>query len=930
MRARIVRIVLALALLLVLVGQQLTGWHGGGSPPIARAAAGDLTVTPSSGPPNTTGYTISIAPGSFGNGSAVTISFTDSNSNVTASLASGTAATDGSLTLNNVSLPSDATAGTAHLNAAGSGGLGHATGTFTVVPSLNISPTHAPVNTTLNLAISGKGFGPTDTVNFSVAGTQLSATTTTNGVGSFSTTISVSTGANAGTINITATDAKATQTVQFTVDPASGSTATLTPTQTPTGTLTPTGGGLTINPASGPPSISGGAQTTVTVSAPTNYFPANSPATVLFTDSSNTHTTLSTSATVDSSGNFSATVTIPSNASGGNATITVIAGGKSLSGTFKVTPVMVATPTTVQPGGTLTINGYGFTPSKVITFNLGGTTPIQATTTVATDPHGTFTASIVIPSTTPQGANFITASDGTTALPQALVQFTVGTPTATPTATSSVSATPTSTPTATGTPPTATPTNTPVGQTIVTTAYFAEGYTGLASTNGKATFSEVLNILNPGSTAASVTITYYVQGAAAPQVVTRQIPPTTVLREPVNADVGSDKFVAAVVTSPQHLVVSRTISRVSAAGTRLDGSTTQPAGAPATSWAFPEGYTGITFQEYLSLLNTSNVPASVQVLLAPQATTSAGAHTLTVTVAPQGRFTVNIRALNLNNSAKSVGMIITSNVPIVAERVEYFGDGVGSGKFGSTVSKGFTAGATEMRIPYGTSGGAAPDSHGVQQPVGDQGYVTLLNPASSGGAAHVTVGFTDSAGHQLGQPVIRDINPGTRQTVVANVALGPTAAGPFSISISSSLPIVAELAQYTGGSPNIGLHPGVAIPAFSGALTDGFLSELSTQQIDAAPVKRTAYIYNPGGSPIQVSATYFGATGTTAQATYNVPAGGIATVNVNQDIQSTIPAGPVGAEYKLAAGSGGSFIVAGIGQTVDGLSVTEDVSATLP
>jgi hypothetical protein len=38
----------------------------------------------------------------------------------------------------------------------------------------------------------------------------------------------------------------------------------------------------------------------------------------------------------------------------------------------------------------------------------------------------------------------------------------------------------------------------------------------------------------------------------------------------------------------------------------------------------------------------------------------------------------------------------------------------------------------------------------------------------------------------------------------------------------------------------------------------------------------------------------------------------------------------VGAEYKLAAGSGGSFIVAGIGQTVDGLSVTEDVSATLP
>ncbi|MGH2411017.1 MAG: hypothetical protein ACRDGS_11700, partial [Chloroflexota bacterium] len=131
------------------------------------------------------------------------------------------------------------------------------------------------------------------------------------------------------------------------------------------------------------------------------------------------------------------------------------------------------------------------------------------------------------------------------------VNTATATPTATTTATATathtaVPATPSSTATATATPPPGSP----------TTDYFAEGYTGLAATNGRATFTEVLNILNPSaSLTVPITITYYIQGASSSttMTITRTANPHSVLRESVNTDVGNDKIVAAVVTSPRRV-----------------------------------------------------------------------------------------------------------------------------------------------------------------------------------------------------------------------------------------------------------------------------------------------------------------------------------------------------------------------------------------
>ena len=398
----------------------------------------------------------------------------------------------------------------------------------------------------------------------------------------------------------------------------------------------------------------------------------------------------------------------------------------------------------------------------------------------------------------------------------------------------------------------------------VVTYYFAEGYTGQAATNGKATFTETLNILNPTANVAPVTISYYPEGGGTPTVVNKTVPPQSVLRQSVNADVGLDKVVSAAVASSQKIFVSRTITRVTAGGARLGSSTTPGATTTGTSFGFAEGYTGITFQEYLVVFNPSTSSANVTVQLAPQAGSATGAKSTTLTVPAQGRTTQSIRALYSSGSVPSVGMIVTSTQPVVAERVEYFGDGVGSGKFGSTVAGGIptTAAGSTFSIPYGTSGGSSAGTGGRINPLTDQEYITLLNPSTSGGSVHVTASFYDASGKAITSttPISATVAPGTRQTILANAGVGTGAAGPFSVLLQGSGgSFIAEGAQYFGGSPNVGTHPGVVVPAVSTASTDGFLSDLSTQLPDGSSgVNRTVYLYNPGTSQITVSGSYLG------------------------------------------------------------------------
>ncbi|MGH2345382.1 MAG: hypothetical protein ACRDG4_09165, partial [Chloroflexota bacterium] len=258
----------------------------------------------------------------------------------------------------------------------------------------------------------------------------------------------------------------------------------------------------------------------------------------------------------------------------------------------------------------------------------------------------------------------------------------------------------------------------------------------------------------------------------------------------------------------------------------------------------------------------------------------------------------------------SVGLVVTSDRPIVAERVLYFGNGSGSGKFGATVSGGVAAPGTILGVT--TAGGAA------------QTFLTLLNPAASGTPVSVSATIADAGAQPVGTPVALKVAAGTRQTFAASQGSGASG-GPTSILLNASGPIAAEVVQYFGGSPNVGNHPGVAYPAQGAAAHTVYIPDVSTSLADGTPITRTVYLYNPGTAPITVDAFYVGTGGVSPEVTYSVPAGGITTVNVNVD--AGLPAGPIGAVFTVTT-KNGALVASSLGLTADGKSATE--SAGVP
>ena len=782
-----------------------------------------------------------------------------------------------------------------------------ATATGTVIPAPVISLSTSSALPGAQVQVTGSNFAPGAAISFFLGTIGL---VTANGQqvasdsnGAFSATVVIPSSAPSGLNSLLAQDA---------IHSAVGLTITITASGTPTAAATVISGNVTVNPPAGVPGSA------LSIVAPAGSFAAGSSVTIVFKDASTANTPITLGiANASADGSFASGVSVPAPTVAGNATIMLTAVGTTLLHTFTVQPGLVLSASSAPPGAAIQVSGAGFAANATVTFTVAG---LSAGVVAITSVGGGFRASLIIPTSTLLGAVAVVASDGTNVANASLTVFVPTGPSATPNPLAMV-----------GSPtfPVAADAATPgPGDTAggPFTLSFAEGYTGKASTNGEATFTEVLNLLNPGTTAAPVRIAYYVQGSAVHRVVDRTVGANSTFRESVNSDVGPDRLVSAVVTSSERIYATRTITRIAPDKGALDGSTTQAARAASPTWYFPEGFTGASFQEYLTLLNTSTSTAHVVVRLAPQAASGANARTVNLTVPPLSRATANIRALNQGGAATSVGMIVTADRPVVAERVEYFGDGIGSGKYGSIVSLGQTDPARHLRLAYGSSGGAQP-MDGTLQAIGDQDYITLLNPSTNLAAApvQVTVGFSDSNGHTLGQPVVVSVAPGTRQTVGANATIGSRVAGPFSVSVSANAPVVAESAQYYGGSPNVGSTPGIAFPAYSAAILDGLLSELSTTSATGAPISRQVFLYNPNGTPLQIAATYFGNGGPPKQGSYALPAGGIVVVNVNQAALG-LQSGPVGAEFRVLGNSGG-FVGYAVGRTSDGRSATEDSSA---
>jgi hypothetical protein len=238
------------------------------------------------------------------------------------------------------------------------------------------------------------------------------------------------------------------------------------------------------------------------------------------------------------------------------------------------------------------------------------------------------------------------------------------------------------------------------------------------------------------------------------------------------------------------LAVERTLTF----GTNQNGMTTVAAvSTPATTWYFAEGSTRNGFSEFLTLLNPTGPAATVTASFFDPHGRQIGS--VTKIVQPNTRATINVGKYV---SAMSVGAIVSSSLPILAERTMYRGDlqsatVVGAGSFGrSALSPAY-------EFP---SGNTSP---------GQSEFLLLFNPNS----APLTVAATFyplTGGVPIGQSVVVPAHSRITVNVARDVPNLPKGQhGVIVRSGDSTTTFVAEQSLYANGFKTAATTTGVPL-----------------------------------------------------------------------------------------------------------------------
>ncbi len=385
------------------------------------------------------------------------------------------------------------------------------------------------------------------------------------------------------------------------------------------------------------------------------------------------------------------------------------------------------------------------------------------------------------------------------------------------------------------------------------TFYFAEGYTG-------AGFQEYLCLGNPGTLAASATVTYlFPDGTTDSQQVT--IPANSRSTVDVNARVGAGKEVSLRVDSPSPIVAERPMY-FSYQGAWSGGSDVVGASAPSNTWYFAEGYTGPGFDEYICVLNPGATEAALTFRFQTQEAGEQVVAGLTCPAHSRRSFKANDL---LGGQAFQTSLKLDSSQPIVAERSIYFNYlGMGGWNWtGGDCVMGATALGNEYYFAEGTTR------------LGFEEWLTLQNP----GASEVTVAATYQLGAGQGEPINKSytISAGRRITLFV-----PQEAGfgnDVSVHLSSASEFLAERPMYFrytyNGVDYTGGHCVIGAPSTS---TDWFFAEGYT----GTGFDEWLCLQNTGAETAWVQVTYY-VQGSSAlePKTVSVPANSRVTLCVN-------------------------------------------------
>jgi methionine-rich copper-binding protein CopC len=298
--------------------------------------------------------------------------------------------------------------------------------------------------------------------------------------------------------------------------------------------------------------------------------------------------------------------------------------------------------------------------------------------------------------------------------------------------------------------------------------YFAEGSTGFFDTD--------LAVLNLSTTAtAHVSVALLDESG---HVTSQQITLAPRGRRSVSLDtiLGTAAAVSIIVESDVAIAADRAMTwGTSGVGLSLDSG----AAAPATTWYFAEGATG-PFLLYYLFENPGATAATVTVRYLREL---GGPITKTRMLPPHSRTTVFVNDEDPGLAVSSLGAVVTSDLPILAERAMYM---LSNGTFGGgSASSGSSTLSTQWYFGEGATG---PFFHA---------FLSMINPGVTPATATVTYHLND------GSTASRDYNvpAAGRRTVYFNseaesAGLAPLAHGPVWFTVRSTQPILGERAMW--------------------------------------------------------------------------------------------------------------------------------------
>jgi murein DD-endopeptidase MepM/ murein hydrolase activator NlpD len=416
------------------------------------------------------------------------------------------------------------------------------------------------------------------------------------------------------------------------------------------------------------------------------------------------------------------------------------------------------------------------------------------------------------------------------------------------------------------------------------TYYFAEGYTGMGTT-------EYLSLTNPSAAVAHISITY-VFANATERTRTYTVPAQahTVLN--INNEVGANQSVAMIVQGDQPFVAERTM--YTQKGTLVAATDSIGSTQLSRTWYFAEGNTTWGWNTLLSVLNPSPQPVTLNIrfLWSLRSINGLIPRQRSYTIPAHARSTI---VLNYAAPGMQFGLAVSASSPIVVERDEYLT--LGTLRGGSSV---LGAISPQARWYFG-AGSTVP---------GMTEQLILANPSSGWVTAHIS--YLTSDGKVI--PQVVGIPGMSRISINVNAVMKQAT---HSTIIVANGPIVAERQDFF-----------VNVNSAQGSTTTMGASDDSTSWYfahgtTAAGVTELLAIANPGPQSATLQVVYYQAQGAPIIKTYTLQGDSRLTVNMTGDagpnnavgvaIYSTTPIVAEQTTFFHANGGSGGYASMGFG-----------------